>query len=169
MNKFFFLTIILTLSLSASFAQQTATWNKCKWLLGDWVGEGSGKPGQGKGSFSLKEDLSGKVLVRKNHSEYPATADKPAVVHDDLMIIYTDFNGNPSKAIYFDNEGHTINYSITYADNLITFLSDKIRGVPVFRLSYALIDNTTVNIKFEMSQDGEKFMTYTEGKCKKVN
>ncbi len=169
MNKFFLLTIILSGFFIASFAQQNPAWNKYKWLLGDWAGEGNGKPGQGKGSFSLKEDLSGKVLIRKNHSEYPATNDKPAVIHDDLMIIYTDPGGNPSKAIYFDNEGHIINYSINYADNMITFLSDKIPGAPVFRLSYSLIDNATVNIKFEMSQDGEKFMTYTEGKCKKVN
>ena len=48
------------------------------------------------------------------------------------------------------------------------FLSDKAANVPIFRLTYIQIDNETVNIKFEMSHDGEKFMTYVEGKCKKV-
>ncbi|MFI5133421.1 MAG: hypothetical protein ACHQEB_03745 [Chitinophagales bacterium] len=164
--RILFISAFLGLA-TISFAQSTNTWDKCKWLIGDWVGEGSGQPGQGQGWFSLKEDLSGKVLVRKNHSEYPAANGKPAIIHDDLMIVYTDFSGNPSKAIYFDNEGHTINYSISYTANTITFLSDKTPNVPVFRLTYTSIDNDNVDIKFEMSQDGEKFMTYTDGKCKR--
>ena len=40
--------------------------------------------------------------------------------------------------------------------------------IPVFRLTYTLLDNETINTKFEMSQDGEKFTTYIEGKSKKV-
>ena len=107
-------------------------------------------------------------MVRKSHSEYPATANKPKVIHDDLMIIYLGDTGIASKAIYFDNEGHTINYSITYSDKSIAFTSDKIPNVPVFRLTYSLLDDATVNTKFEMSQDGEKFMTYIEGKSRKV-
>ena len=160
-----FLFIIAFIAMTTSSTAQTNTWDKCKWLIGDWVGEGSGKPGEGKGWFSLKEDLSGKVLVRKNHSEYPAANGKPETIHDDLMIIYTDNNGDPSKAVYFDNERHTINYSISYTGTTIIFMSDKIPNAPVFRLTYTAINTDTVDIKFEMSQDGEKFMTYTDGKC----
>ena len=160
-----FLFIIAFITMTTTSIAQTNTWDKCKWLIGDWVGEGSGKPGEGKGWFSLKEDLSGKVLVRKNHSEYPAANGKPETIHDDLMIIYTDNNGDPSKAVYFDNEGHNINYSISYTGTTIIFMSDKIPNAPVFRLTYTAINTDTVGIKFEMSQDGEKFMTYTDGKC----
>jgi hypothetical protein len=149
-------------------AQQPSTaWNKYKWLIGDWEGEGGGKPGEGRGWFSLREDLSGKVLVRKNHSEYPAKNKKPAIIHDDLMIIYSGPGGNPSKAVYFDNEGRTINYSVSLMDSSIVFISDKILNVPVFRLTYKLFDNNDINIKFEISQDGEKFNTYTEGRCRR--
>jgi len=160
-----FLFIIAFIAMATTSIAQTNTWDKCKWLIGDWVGEGSGKPGEGKGWFSLKEDLSGKVLVRKNHSEYPAANGKPETIHDDLMIIYTDNNGDPSKAVYFDNEGHNINYSISYTGTTIIFMSDKIPNAPIFRLTYTSINTDTVDIKFEMSQDGEKFMTYTDGKC----
>ncbi len=82
--------------------------------------------------------------------------------------MYLDFSGNPSRAIYFDNEGHTINYSISYADKSIVLLSDKIPNVPLFRLTYTLLDDETINTKFETSQDGEKFVTYIEGKSKKI-
>jgi hypothetical protein len=108
-------------------------------------------------------------MVRKSHSEYPASGSRPAAIHDDLMIVSLDFAGTPSKAIYFDNESHTINYSITYNPRTIVLLSEKIPNVPVFRLTYTLLDDQMVNTKFEMSQDGEKFMTYIEGKSMKVN
>ncbi|MCX6236515.1 MAG: hypothetical protein NTY07_02970 [Bacteroidia bacterium] len=162
------LTIALFGILTTSFGQQSPNWDKWSWLMGEWAGEGTGQPGVGGGTFTFKTDLNKKILVRKGQTEFPATGDKPAVIHKDLMIIYPDYKGNPSKAIYFDNEGHTINYSITYADKSISLTSDKTPNVPVFRLTYTLLNNEMVNTKFEMSQDGEKFSTYIEGKSKKT-
>lgn len=166
-QKFIFL-ITFSFLIFNSFAQQNSTWSNWSWLIGEWKGEGSGQPGQGGGTFSFQADLDGHILVRKSHSEYPASGNRPAVIHDDLMIVSLDFSGVPSKAIYFDNEKHTINYTITYAPKTIVLLSDKIPNVPVFRLTYSLLDDQMVNTKFEMSQDGEKFMTYIEGKSIKV-
>jgi hypothetical protein len=162
------LAIVMFGLCTICFGQQNSAWDKWNWLTGEWVGEGSGQPGKGGGTFSFRTDLDGKILVRESHSEYPATENKPEVIHDDLMIVYPDNTGIPSKAIYFDNEGHTINYSIAYSDRSIVLTSSKIQNVPVFRLTYTLLDNETVNTKFEMSQDGEKFMTYIEGKSKKI-
>lgn len=163
--------VIITLALFGclhnGFTQQSDAWKKWAWLLGEWVGEGSGQPGTGGGTFVFSFDLDQKVIVRKSHSEYPASGNKPALKHDDLMIVYLDGNGNPSKAIYFDNEGHVINYTVTYSDNAIVLQSDRIPHVPVFRLTYTRLESGTVDTKFEMSQDGEKFMTYIEGKSKK--
>lgn len=167
-NKFFLLIILAAFSFN-SFAQSASAWNNWSWLIGEWKGEGSGQPGQGGGTFSLQPDLDGKILVRKSHSEYPASGNRPATIHDDLMIVSLDFSGSPTKAIYFDNEGHTINYTISYAHNTIVMTSEKISNVPVFRLTYSLLENQMVNTKFEMSQDGEKFIIYVEGKSRKVN
>jgi hypothetical protein len=164
--------LILTMALLGFFGvclgQQTSAWDKWIWLIGDWVGEGSGIPGQGGGVFSFKFELDKKILVRKSHSEYPAAPDKPQVIHDDWLIVYPDFTGFPAKAIYFDNEGHTINYSIAYSDQSIILTSNKIMNVPVFRLTYTLLDPETVDTKFEVSQDGKKFTIYIEGKSKKT-
>jgi hypothetical protein len=162
------LTFALAACLSPCFSQQGDTWSKWYWLTGEWIGEGSGQPGQGGGKFSFSFDLDEKILTRKSHSEYPASEGKPKVIHDDLMIIYPDISGYPTKAIYFDNEGHIINYSIIYPDKSIVLTSIKTENVPVFRLTYTLLENENVNTKFEMSQDGEKFMVYIEGKSKKV-
>lgn len=159
---------LLTIT-SVSFGQQKTAWDNWNWLMGEWIGEGSGQPGQGGGVFSFSLDLENKILVRKSHSEYPAKDNKPAVIHDDLMVVYLDYTGSPSKAIYFDNEGHTINYEISYSDKSIVLTSNKIPNVPIFRLTYSLLDINIVDTKFEMSQDGEKFITYIEGKSKKTN
>lgn len=54
--------LILTLAfigfLASCFGQQNTSWNKWNWLMGEWVGEGSGQPGQGGGTFSFKPDAS---------------------------------------------------------------------------------------------------------------
>lgn len=163
----FLATIVFVMLTAASLAQQGGKWEKWSWLIGSWKGEGSGQPGMGGGTFSFQPDLNEKVLIRKSHSEYPASGTRPATVHDDLMIVYLDMQGNPSKAIYFDNEGHTINYSIEYTTHSVVLTSDKIPNVPVFRLSYELMDNNYINTKFELSKDGEHFNTYLEGRCKK--
>lgn len=160
--------LLFNLFIINSFAQVESAWKNWIWLTGEWKGEGSGQPGSGGGTFSFQPDLDGKVMVRKSHSEYPASGNRPATVHNDLMIVSLDYTGNPTKAIYFDNEGHTINYTVSYAPKTIVLLSDKVPNVPVFRLTYTLLENQMVNTKFEMSQDGEKFMTYIEGKSKKV-
>ena len=156
--------------LQISSAQEKLPWDKWSWLIGEWVGEsGAGQLGQGGGRFSLQKDLDGKILVRNNHAEYPATGTRPAISHNDLMIIYPDTGSASPKAIYFDNEGHVINYTTTVSDSSILLASSKIPNVPVFRLSYFLLDKEIIKVKFEMSQDGEKFMTYTEARCKRMN
>jgi len=119
---------------SLCFGQSTV-WTKFNWLMGEWVGEGFGQPRQGNGSFTFSYNLHKKILVRKAHTSFPKTENKPATVHEDLMIIYPDAAGIPSKAIYFDNEGHTIEYTVVCADKSITFTSNKSPNVPVFRLT----------------------------------
>ena len=157
----------LFLSLN-TLAQQAPDWGKWTRLIGEWKGEGNGKPGQGSGTFTIKPDLDKRILVRKAHSEYPAKDGGKATVHDDMLIVYPDNTGTPTKAIYFDNEGHTISYSVVYNGNLIIMTSEKIPNMPVFRLTYVILDDKTVDTKFEMSQDGDSFMTYVQGTSKKV-
>jgi hypothetical protein len=160
------LSLLLCVAASSP-GQQDTTWQQWNWLVGEWVGEGSGSPGQGGGWFSLTADLGGTVLVRKNHAEYPASGDRPETIHDDLMIVYRDSLRGPAKAVYFDNEGHVIRYVITYPDRAIVFTSERVGSAPVFRLSYRLLERDVINVAFEMSKDGERFMTYVQGKCRR--
>ncbi len=163
----FFLTVLSTLFVNGQ--ETDHRWDKWNYLIGDWEGGGAGKPGQGMGTFSFHPDLDGNVLVRKSHTVYPSEVGKPERIHDDLMIIYSGGNGSASRAIYFDNEGRTINYSITYPNNSFVFSSTTDEKGPVFRLSYIPIDSTHVTIRFEAStpQNPGAFKPYLEGNATK--
>jgi hypothetical protein len=99
----------LLLIVNPVFAQNsTNSLDDLRFLIGEWEGVGGGGPGSGKGIFSFMFDLQSKAIVRKNHAEYPASAARPAVRHDDLMVIYLDGASNEIMANYFDSEGQQI-------------------------------------------------------------
>ena len=69
----------LLLLSNTSRAQESAkAWASFEYLIGDWVGEGEGQPGQGTGGFTFLPDLQNHILVRKSYAAYPATKDRPA-------------------------------------------------------------------------------------------
>jgi len=83
------LVAILLLIINPVFAQKPTknSLDDLRFLIGEWEGVGGGGPGEGKGVFSFAFDLQNKAIVRKNYAEYPATASRPAVRHEDLIVI----------------------------------------------------------------------------------
>jgi len=120
--------------------------------------------------YTLKPKLDGNILERKGVTDIPAMAGRPAVHHEDVMIIYKNMEGNPVKSIYFDNEKHVINYNITYSENKIILVSEVNPGTPRFRLTYEKLEDKLMNIRFEMAMPNapDDFKMYIEGKNKKV-
>lgn len=149
-----------------------ADWEGWKFLLGQWVGEGSGQPGQGSGGFTFVLDLEGKILIRKNHADYPATKDRPAFSHNDLMVVYHEAAGSRTRAIYFDNEGHVIHYAAKFSEDgsTWTFLSDPSPSAPRYRLTYTKEKTGMLGIKFEIAPPGkpDAFSTYIEARAQRV-
>ena len=161
--------VMTALSLSAQQAAKAANWDPWKFLLGEWIGEGGGNvPGQGAGGSKFYLDLQDRVLVRTNFSEFPATKDRPAFSHNDLMIIFQE--SGTARAVYFDNEGHVIYYTAEFsADyNTLTFTSDIKPSEPRFRLIY-LKEGDKLKLKFEIAPPGkpEAFSPYIESVMKK--
>jgi hypothetical protein len=170
-------TLLISFALLLTFSQpliaQNANngWEKWQYLMGEWNGEGSGQPGSGSGSFTVVQKLGGSILERKGKTEMAATANRPAAVHEDLMIVYKNREGNPVKAIYFDNENHVIPYDITYSDNKIILTSEPNPAAPRFRLTYEKLEDKLMNTRFEMAMPNapEEFKMYLEGKSRKAN
>jgi hypothetical protein len=136
-----------------------------KFLLGEWVGEGGGNPGQGSGEFTFSSEVQKSVIVRKNASHYPETKEKAAYDHNDLMVIYSDHD--TIKAEYWDNEKHIIHYTVTVAKEPQTavFVSDPHAAGPQFRLTYAAMDENKLTISFEIATPGKpgEFAPYIKG------
>ena len=166
------IAVLLLLVFTAhaqSQAQQpkvSSSWDSFRFLLGEWIGEGTGAPGEGTGSFSFNFDLQEKIIVRKNRADYPAVKDKPPYSHTDLMIIYREADDS-LKAIYFDNEGHVIHYAVSFSkdQNTLTFLSDLSPSSPRFRFTYSKATSDRLKLEFDIAPPGkpEAFSKYIEG------
>jgi hypothetical protein len=169
-NLLLFCLFAACLPISAQPPASAPDWSAWQFLVGDWIGEGGGAPGQGTGGFTFSLDLQNRVLVRKNFAEYPAETGRPAYRHDDLMIIYQE-PGKPTRADYWDNEGHVIHYTATLAKdgNAVTFLSDSLATISRFRLTYARLGDGRLTILFEIAPPDHPtgFAKYLEATARK--
>jgi hypothetical protein len=143
---------------------------RLSFLLGDWVGEGAGRPGQGAGVSAFSLDLGGRIMVGKSYVEYPASKDQPACRHDDLMVIYPE-SKDASEATYWDNEGHLIKYAVKISNDVrsAVFLSEATANAPRFRLAYEMIGSDSLTLEFEIAPPGrpEAFTPYIEASLRR--
>jgi hypothetical protein len=132
-------------------------------LIGSWVSEGPASAGSGSCSFRF--DLDEHVIVRTNHAVLPASG-----AHDDFMVISPGATETQGRAMYWDNEGHVIEYSATWSPdgNTLTFLSKAGPG-PQFRLIYKKVDADSLTVSFEMAPPGQSatFKPYTSGRIRR--
>ncbi|HEY0347867.1 MAG TPA: hypothetical protein VGC60_06890 [Pyrinomonadaceae bacterium] len=161
--------VMMLLLLSVTDAQQSpkpSSLDDLRFLIGEWEGIGEGGPGSGKGVFSFAFDLQNRVIVRKNYAEYPPTASRLAIKHDDLIVIYLDRASNQILANYFDSEGQQIVYKVMPSSDhqAVTFLSDPSATEPRYRLSYMKLKDGTLSGKFEIAPPGQSdaFKQYLE-------
>lgn len=160
------------LTLAASLAAQAPVptadpFHPVRFLVGEWTGEGDGKPGAAKGAASFRFELDGKVLVRRSHAEYPAANGRPATRHQDQMTIFAE--GGLLKAFYVDNEGHVIRYLVAPVAEGVAFTSEPAPG-PRFRLTYLKKSEALTALRFELAPPGkpEAFAPYLEATTRKV-
>jgi len=167
------LTLLLPcLSLEAQQPRPANDWKDFEFLVGEWAWSGGGQPGQGKGPSTFRPELNGTVLVRRTHLDYPATKERAAFAHDDLLYIYHDPADNSLRAIFFDGEGHVIRYAMTKVSggNSVEFVSDAAPGGTRCRMTYARAGADSVTEKFEIAPPGKPndFATYVEFTAERV-
>lgn len=167
------LALVPCLSLQAQLPPSTNEWKDFDFLLGEWTWAGGGQPGQGKGDSTFRPELDGTVLVRKTHLDYPATKERAAFGHDDLIYVYHDPLDNSLRAIFFDGEGHVIRYAVMVAPggNSIEFLSDAAPGGTRCRMTYTRTGADSVTEKFEIAPPGKPndFATYVEFTARRLH
>ncbi len=169
------LPVILLLLVTAAVAQELPKdkWGDWQPFLGTWEGAGAGSPGQGSGSFTFLPELQGAVLVRHSYAQYPATKEKPAYRHDDLMVIYPDPSSKKMRADYWDNEGHVIHYLVELADGgrRLAMTSDPAQPGPHYRLTYVKTGDNDLKLTFEVAPPAapDKFAIYIEATARRTS
>jgi hypothetical protein len=148
--------LLLLLGLTTCLSAQTPDpWKPLQFLTGEWVGEGSGSPGDGAGGCSFDFDLQRKVMIRKNYAVYPTFR------HDDLMVMYLDPESKAVKAIYFDNEGHVIHYTVEPGADSVKFVSEQ------YRMTYRKTGDDKLSLDFDMAPPGKPFANYIHATLRK--
>lgn len=146
------------LAVLALHAQSNASWNKLDFLLGDWTGvagEQDTPVGAGQGAFSFKPELKQHIVVRRSKAHYAL-----GVEHDDLMVIYLEDLNSAPRAIYFDTEGHVIQYTLNFpSPERVVFESDGTQAGPKYRLTYWM-ENSSLNGRFEIAKPAGEYKTY---------
>jgi hypothetical protein len=145
-------------------------WARLSFLVGEWQGVGSGEPGEAVGGTSFAFSLDKKILIRKSWTQFrPRAGEKPGLSHEDLLIIYPGADGAPFRAIYFDNEGHVIMYSVSFPpkSGAAIFETDPREPGPRFRLTYELNADGVLENAFSIAPPGGEFRVHVRGALKK--
>ena len=145
MKNYLYLSILFMGFLNTGFGQQSSKSDKWNWLIGDWKDGGSSQAGNESTTFSFTFDLDKKIIVRKSNTQYSDKKANQKSIRQDLMIIYPDQSGKSDKAICFDNEGHIINYRISFEGKSIIFLNYDKGNSPVYRLTYTRLDGEIIS------------------------
>jgi hypothetical protein len=140
-------------------------WAPLQFLVGTWNGGGKAEDATGKGTTAFTWEVGHQVLVRRDRTEFAATAKEPAWTYEALMVIYQNPSSGEIEANYFDSGKHVIHYKLAAPDkpNAVQFVSDAAAG-PTFRLCYGIAANSDLTITFEMKAPGSAtFQTVASG------
>lgn len=151
-------------------------------LLGTWAANTNASAGSagasGSGTYTFRADLKGHAIERSSsidNCKGPATYD---CAHHDRLTIFADANAAAVHlvtllALYLDNEGHVIYYSVTLPDaHTAVFDSQSPASMPKFRLIYHLEGSgpdAVMSGKFQMAAPGStEYHSYLEWSGKRL-
>jgi len=147
MKQVFCLAALLAMGAAVSLESQTAPkhdpWAGVRFLLGVWDAKTKAGSAQasGSGAYSFRLELNDHVLAR--HSGYDACKGPEDFNcrHTDLLYLFPEGPDQALKAIYFDNEGHVIHYTVASPRPGTVVLLSEAAPWPQFRLTYELEGN----------------------------
>jgi len=166
------ITLMITVSMSNFVSAQTEPksdpWSSWRFLVGEWIS--SPDPSGSTGGVTFSMDLNEKILLCRNHAEYPASEKSPAINYQNLGVIYHE-GDKPVQASFFDNEGHVIRYVAQFnkAEDTLALTSDAVASAPRFRLSYIKLGGDSLKVNFDIAPPGQPdtFMPYRTGVIRK--
>jgi hypothetical protein len=144
-------------------------------LLGTWVaatGAAGSSGGQVLGTYTFSRDLGGHALQRTGTVAACKGPQDFDCNHHDQLTVFPDPNGQAVHgssifALYLDNEGHVIYYTVATPDaHTAVFNSQGPPSAPKFRLTYHLEGDGPKAVmigKFQMAAPGsDDYHSYLE-------
>jgi hypothetical protein len=127
--RILFLAILCTAWLFSQAPPSSGSdpFKSLSFLEGEWSAAtaGTGAPNV-IGTYTFKRELGGHVLARHSSSASCKGPSDFDCEHGDLLYVFVEGSGRDLKAIYFDNEGHVIHYSVSSpTSSSVIFLSDS--------------------------------------------
>lgn len=131
-------------------------------LAGEWEAEPDENGVLGGSRFTV--EAGGRALLRTSWATYPATADRPAGKHEDVLLVHVE--GDEAVALYVDNEGHVIRYAVSVDGARIVFTSDGAGAR--FRLTYDVLGTDRLDVRFDVAAPGRDLAPYVRGSLRRV-
>ena len=168
------LFLFLPSFLSAQMSKRDSLWMILQPFIGNWMGEGSGEPGNGSYERSYQFILNKRFIEIRNKSTYPPT-DKfsKGEVHEDIG--YYSYDGGRKVFVLrqFHAEGFVNQYkldSISADKKTLVFVSEAIENIPPgyrAKETYCLLNDNEIEETFEIAEPGKGFEIYTRVKLKR--
>jgi len=149
----------------------TDPWQSLQFLVGTWNAktEGGSAGAAVAGTYTFQLELKRHVLARHTMSEGCKAPADFNCDHGDLLYVYADASQKGLKAIYFDNEGHVINYDVTTpVPGTAVFLSNPNQPGPQFRLTYTLkagVMRGELQLKMPGQTDFTPYLVWSGGRA----
>ncbi len=148
-----------------------SVWDPLEFLVGRWSSPVSGQPGEGiAGASDFSYALNGNILIRNSRAEFaPKPGETHGLVHDDLLIIYQQPEAPGLRAIYFDNEGHVIHYTLAFPEKQpgVIFESDERAAGPRARLTYEMDEHGMLITEFSVALPGGELVSHVKGRLRR--
>ena len=160
MKRLSMLAALIALSLAGGDRARSDSldpWKALTFLEGTWGARSQAgtAAAQAGGTYTFNFELKHHVLARHSMSAACKGPEAFDCQHGDLLYVYQEGEGQPLKAIYFDNEGHVIRYTVSTPEpNTAIFLSDAATAAPQFQLVYQL-KKAVMSGKFQMKMPGQ--------------
>lgn len=155
-------------------SSQDSIWQPLQNFIGEWVGNGSGEPGEGSYERSYNFIFNKKFIEVKNKSVYPPDANNPeGEIHEDIGYISFDKIRKIFVLRQFHKEGFVNQYkqdTISSDGKRIVFISESIENIkPGWRAKeiYQIFGEKEFSETFELSPPGKNFTIYTKVLLKK--
>ncbi len=132
-----------------------------EWLIGEW--DALPDPAGATGASTSALVASGTAIVRTSRAEYPPGHPR-AGRHDDVLLVYVEHG--ELYALYVDNEGHVVRYTVSTGDDRAVFTSADGPG-PRFRLTYERRGPNETDVRFEVAPPGGELAPYLSGRIRR--